>query len=199
MSHTKVKICGLFRPEDISAANQAQPDYIGFVFAKSRRQVSPQQAEMLRAKLSPDIVPIGVFVNAPISHVLSLLEAHIIDGAQLHGDEEESYIETLKARTAKPIIKAVCVKSHQDILSWQKTRADFLLLDYGAGEGKTFDWSLTARCNRPYFLAGGICADNLPYALERSPYGVDVSSGVETLGYKDPQKIAAFVKTVRQF
>ena len=198
MSQTKIKICGLFRPEDIACVNQAHPDYVGFVFAKSRRQVSPQQAKTLVDRLAPGITPVGVFVDAPISQVIDLLQTQVIQVAQLHGGESEAYIEKVKAITHRPVIKSIVVQKPEDILLWQNSSADFLLLDYGAGDGQSFDWALTAHCNRPYFLAGGICAANLPQALTLAPYGIDISSGAETDGLKDAAKIADLVATVRQ-
>src|SRR5665648_803269 len=126
----KIKICGLFRAEDIYFVNQAMPDYVGFVFAKSRRQVSAEQAEQFRDKLNKGIIPVGVFVDEPVDKVALLLEKGIIEIAQLHGREDEEYISKLKALTHKPIIKAVSVKTKEDIIKAQRSIADFLCLLY---------------------------------------------------------------------
>ena len=192
----KVKICGLFRDCDIDYVNEAKPDFIGFVFAQSRRQVSAEWAEARRPKLRPEITPVGVFVNEPIANVVKLLNANIIAMAQLHGEENEQYIKELKALTNKPIIKAVRVLSQKDIESAQHTLADFLLLDNGTGgTGESFDWSLVRKMKKPFFLAGGLKADNLEQAISAtSPYAVDLSSGVETDGVKDRTKILEIVR-----
>lgn len=195
----RIKICGLRREADIDAVNEAGPDYAGFVFAPSRRQVTPQQAHRLRARLRPDIPAVGVFVNAAEADILALLRAGVIDMAQLHGQEDEAAVRRLKALSGKPVIRAVQVKGAADIAASLDSAADWLLLDSGAGSGFPFDWTLAARCARPYFLAGGLHAGNLRQAIERlHPFAVDVSSGVETGGVKDREKIAGAVALVRQ-
>ena len=196
----KVKICGLFRPEDIFAVNEAQPDYVGFVFAKSRRQVSAETAKVMKQNLIRGIKAVGVFVNAPLDEVIRLLEGGVIDLAQLHGDEDEMYVERLKRKTDCQIIKAVRVEQTEDILSAQASPADFLLLDHGAGgTGESFDWSLIRACKKPFFLAGGIHTGNVELAIETGmPYAVDLSSGVESDGVKDRDKIIEIVKKVRR-
>lgn len=199
----KIKICGLFRDCDIDYVNEALPDFIGFVFAKSRRQVSTVWAEAMRPKLKSKITPVGVFVNEPLANVARLLNADIIEIAQLHGDENETYIQKLKTLTNKPIIKAVRVLSQQDIEGAQHTAADFLLLDNGTGgTGESFDWSLVSmekkQQQKPFFLAGGLTADNLEQAISAtSPYAVDLSSGVESNGIKDRDKILEIVRRMR--
>lgn len=196
---TKIKICGLFRPEDIEYVNEALPDYIGFVFAKSRRQVTMEQAEKLRNDLNQVIESVGVFVNAPLDHVVSLLKNKIITMAQLHGNEDEAYIEQLKAQTLCPIIKVIRVESAEDIINAQKIPVDYLLLDHGAGgTGEAFDWKLIGRSSKPFFLAGGIHVDNVGEAIQSvRPYAIDLSSGVETDGVKDREKILEIVRRVR--
>lgn len=201
----KIKICGLFRDCDIDYVNEAMPDYIGFVFAKSRRQVSAVWAEAMRPKLKPEIIPVGVFVNESLSKVAELLNDNIIELAQLHGNENETYIQELKTLSDKPIIKAVRVLSQQDIEGAQDTLADFLLLDNGAGgTGESFDWSLVSKLKqqqqqqKPFFLAGGLNPGNLEQAIAAtSPYAVDISSGVETDGLKDGAKILEIVRRMR--
>jgi len=201
----KIKICGLRREQDIEAVNAALPDYIGFVFARSKRQIDEQQAERLKAKLNPAIKAVGVFVNADPERIINLCHSQVIDLIQLHGDEDEDYLKRLRSRVANKIIKAVRVKEAQDIMKALDFPCDYLLFDafregeYG-GSGRTFDWSLLPQIPKPYFLAGGINADNIAQALtEHDPYGLDVSSGEETNGWKDPKKIWDIGARVRQF
>lgn len=197
---TKIKLCGLSRPQDIQAANGLLPDYIGFVFApKSRRYVTPKQAAQLRGLLDPGITAVGVFVNEAPKAVAELLDRGVIDIAQLHGTEDEEYISALRALTDRPLIKAFRIDSEQDILAAQNSTADYILLDSGdGGTGTRFDWSLIRRLERPYFLAGGLRVDNVGDAVAAlDPYAVDVSSGIETGGVKDTNKMIEFVHAVR--
>lgn len=197
---TKIKLCGLSRQCDIEWANELKPDYIGFVFwSKSKRNVSPEKANELKALLSPDIKAVGVFVNEPVQNVAKLLNNNIIDIAQLHGSEDEEYISKLRTLTNKPIIKAFLLKSKDDAQKAEKSTADHILLDSGMGTGKGFDRSLLKNISRPYFLAGGLYPENVADAIETlSPFAVDVSSGIETDNFKDKNKMAAFVKAVRK-
>jgi len=201
---SKVKICGLTRPEDITIVNYQNPDYIGFVFAKSRRQITPEQAKTLKVRLHPSIKSTGVFVDASIPFIISLVNEHIIDMVQLHGTEEEDYIRQLKKNVSCPVIKAIRVQNTSDILKAQSLSCDYLLLDtYVKGEpggsGKTFDWSLIPKGIKPYFLAGGLTMENVGLAISCChPYCVDVSSGVETEGIKNNDKIAAFMHAVNK-
>lgn len=194
---TKLKICGLFRAADIDYVNEAKPDYIGFAFAKSRRQVNPALARTLRERLDSGITPVGVFVNAPQAEIIQLYRENIISIAQLHGGESRAYIESLKKKGV-PVIKAVRVESGADILAHMDSPADYLLLDNGAGgTGTAFDWNLLSACTRPYFLAGGVNLSNISDALKIHPYCVDVSSGAETDGVKDGEKIHLLAKAIR--
>ena len=197
---TKIKLCGLSRPCDIEAANELKPEYIGFVFAKgSRRYVSPETASGLKQLLSPEIKAVGVFVNEKPETIAGLLNSGIIDMAQLHGEEDEAYIRQLRRLTEQPIIQAFQISHADDTENAEKSTADFVLLDSGAGTGEVFDWNLIRNIDRPYFLAGGLsaeCAGTAVAALH--PYAVDVSSGIETDGYKDQTKMAAFVAAVRK-
>lgn len=195
----KIKICGLFRDCDIDYVNEAKPDFIGFVFAPSRRQVSRVWAEAMRPKLSPEITPVGVFVNETLENVARLLNNSVIEMAQLHGQENENYIQELKSLTNKPIIKAISVLSYTDIEVAEHSACDFLLLDNGGGgTGESFDWSLVRKVNKPFFLAGGLKAENIDQAIvTTTPYAVDLSSGVETDGLKDKEKILNIVRRMR--
>lgn len=197
---TRIKLCGLSRQCDIETANQILPEYIGFVFAKkSTRYVSPEQAAELRKHLAPQILAVGVFVNEPPENVADLLAAGVIDIAQLHGSEDEAYIQRLRAFTDKPIIKAFLVKAEQDIRRAVESSADLVLLDAGSGTGTAFDWGLLAGMERPYFLAGGLEAATVGAAVRKwRPYAVDVSSGIESDGKKDAEKMRAFVRAVRE-
>ncbi|MBS7397201.1 MAG: phosphoribosylanthranilate isomerase [Ruminiclostridium sp.] len=197
---SKIKLCGLSRKCDIEWANALKPEYIGFVFwSKSKRNVPPEKAKELKDLLSPDIKAVGVFVDEPIENVAELLNDNIIDIAQLHGGEDEEYIKKLRALSGKPIIKAFLLKSESDAERAEKSTADYILVDSGTGTGKSFDWELLKNISRPYFLAGGLCCENISQAITAlDPYAVDVSSGIETNGCKDKNKMAAFVAAVRK-
>ena len=197
---TKIKICGLKREADIDAVNAIRPDYCGFIieFPKSSRNVNRNRVRELRKGLDEGITPVGVFVDSPIELVAELLDDNVISIAQLHGHESEDYIRTLKAMTGKPVMKAFIVKDETVMEAALKSSADFILLDQGLGGGKTFDWSLIPEISRPFFLAGGLDNTNLKKAaLEIKPYAVDLSSSLETDGYKDPEKMAAAVAIIR--
>ena len=197
---TKIKLCGLTRPCDIEAVNELKPDYIGFVFAsKSKRYVDVDKAKELKSLLSPGVSAVGVFVNEGPEQVAGLLESGVIDIAQLHGNEEATYIEKLRALTIKPIIQAFRIRQESDVQIAVNSTADYILLDSGAGTGTVFDWDLLKGISRPYFLAGGLSADNVGIAVRTlQPYAVDVSSLIETDGVKDKIKMAAFVAAVRK-
>ena len=196
---TKIKFCGLRTLADIDAANKILPEYIGFVFApKSKRYVTPAQANQLRNALDKKITSVGVFVDDEISTVAELLNAGTIDAAQLHGNETDAYIKNLRGLVDKPIIKAFQVKAAADIAAAEQSPADFILIDSGAGGGKVFDWTLI-NLRREYFLAGGLTIENIGAAIERlNPFAVDVSSGIETDGRKDFSKMATFAEVVRR-
>lgn len=197
---TKIKLCGLSRPEDVAAANALEPDFVGFVFApKSRRYVTAEQARALRKQLFSSIWAVGVFVDEEPETVAALLEEGVIDLAQLHGREDEGYLVRLRALTRNPIIQAFQVKTAKDLERAETSSANYILLDSGAGTGTTFDWTLLKNLRRPYLLAGGLGPDNVAQAVRiLRPWGVDVSSGIETGGVKDMKKMAAFVAAVRK-
>lgn len=197
---TKIKLCGLSRPCDIEAANRLKPEYIGFVFLpKSKRYVDYEKARELKSLLSPEIKAVGVFVDESPQRAAELLNDGTIDIAQLHGGEDEDYIGLLRNLTDKPIIKAFRIQSEDDTLCAEESSADYILLDSGMGTGTVFNWDLIQNIKRPYFLAGGLDCDNVGEAVGRlRPYAVDVSSGIETNGLKDKEKMAAFVAKVRK-
>lgn len=200
---TKIKICGLTRVRDVEAVNRLSPEYAGFVFAESRRKVSAHKAKELKLALSPAIRTVGVFVNERPEDIARLCDARVIDLAQLHGDESEDDVRQIKALTGKPVIKAVRVKSADDIARWSRSEADYLLFDayspglYG-GTGKAFDWTAIGETGRPFFLAGGVNIRNAAAAIRRfRPYALDVSGGVETDGVKDARKIEELIELIR--
>ena len=199
---TKIKICGLKCPEDIAYVNEAKPDYCGFIieFPKSSRKVTGDQVRILIAELDKNIIPVGVFVNAAPERVEELLLDGTIRIAQLHGQEDDDYIRRIQKNTGSQVIKAFSVKAAQDIELALKSPADYILLDQGGGgTGQTFDWSLIPEIKRPFFLAGGLGADNLEQAVDTiRPYAVDLSSSVETDGVKDRSKILEAVSLVHK-
>lgn len=204
MGKTKIKICGLKRPEDIQMVNRLKPDFSGFVFAGSKRKVDKEQARKLREALDPDIPAVGVFVNETIQNVTELCREKIIQIVQLHGDEDAYYIEEIRKNLPDiPLIKAVRVQSKEQILEAEKLDVDYLLLDtyvkgqYG-GSGTGFDKALIPKLTKPYFLAGGLDAENVNENISRyNPFAVDVSSAVETDGVKDETEIEEFIERVR--
>ncbi len=190
----KIKICGIRRTEDVEYVNAALPDYIGFVFAPSKRQVTPEQAAELQRALDARITPVGVFVNAPISEIAALYQAGVIRLAQLHGGEGDDYIQELKLACGVPVLQVVR-HGRRDKIS---ACADYILFDAASGgSGTAFDWQTIPECDRPWFLAGGIDLSNIGGALALKPYAVDCGSGSETDGVKDETKIRAIVASVR--
>lgn len=214
----KIKICGIKRIEDIRYVNEAKPDFAGFIVdhPKSHRSISPQQLKVLTEALDDDIISVGVFVDADLEIVAGIYNEGIIDMIQLHGSEDDGYIRQLKGliRSDRQIqgiagqaytgsvIKAFAVRSAQDLEKTQECPADHILLDQGKGSGTTFDWSLVAenrdRITRPFFLAGGLDAGNIPDAVRlMQPWALDLSSSVETDKIKDREKIVQVMRTVR--
>jgi len=207
-----IKVCGLFRDEDIDFANESQINYAGFVFAKSPRQVSAPLAQYLRFRLADGIIPVGVFVNAPIASITELYHNGVISIAQLHGDEDEGYIAQLKKlsaanirQTAIPPIKVIKTlffgsETFNSQLKKLSNIVDYFLIDSGAGSGKTFDWKQldAVKLSKPWFLAGGINISNIKQAMKLNPFAIDVSSGAETDGIKDRKKILELTETLRQ-
>lgn len=201
----KIKMCGLRRPDDIIYANECLPDYIGFVFAESRRKVSGREAKKLGEQLDPFIKKVGVFVNEPVRSLITISKQAGLDIIQLHGDEGEEYIKEVKHETGKELWKAVRVRMVKDIQEAQRLPADKLLLDsfseesYG-GTGKVMDFAVLdqADIRKPYFIAGGLTVENLPEILKKAePYGIDISSGIETEGVKDREKMLKVIQCVR--
>lgn len=198
---TEIKICGITREEDLRCINRVRPEYIGFIlnFPRSRRNISPEQALRLRKALEPGIRAVGVIVDQPLETALELAGAIGLDILQLHGAEDEAYIQELRRKAGLPVWKAFRIHAPEDLGAAERCGADRVLLDGGTGSGETFDWSLTGRFSRPFILAGGLTPDNIGAAIRQvRPAAVDVSSGVETDGRKDAKKIEAFIAAVRR-
>ena len=199
----KIKLCGMFRDCDIDYANEAKPDYVGFIlgFPKSHRNIDAETARRLRSRLDTGIKAVGVFVNSPETTCAEYANCGIIDVIQLHGDEDADFIRRLRELTSAPIIKAAKIRTPEDIGRVQALGADYVLLDNGTGTGEMFDHSLLdgAEIRQPFFLAGGLTPENLRQAAESvHPYCVDLSSGVETDRLKDREKMLEAVRVIRE-
>ena len=196
----KIKICGIRRLEDIDIVNRHKPDYIGFVFADSKRRVSHELAAELKCNLDSDIVSVGVFVDAGPDEIIGLFNEGTIEMAQLHGTESEEYISVLKEKTngELKIIKAIEMSEDKDLSCYDDLDVDYLLLDSGKGSGKTFDWRLIGKdLKKEFFLAGGINSNNVMEAIEQfNPYAIDLSSSLETDGFKDENKIKEIMEVI---
>ena len=215
----KVKMCGISKVETISAVVESKPDYMGLVFAPSKRQVTVDQAKTLVEELhkqytkrynngteqsnNDEIKTVGVFVNETLDNLVTIAKETNLDAVQLHGDEDEAFIQSLKERTNVEVWKAVQIRSAADAEAWIDSRADMLLFDAyhkdeRGGTGEVFDWSCLDEFERPFMLAGGIDSTNVARAIRTvRPYGIDISSGIETEGVKDDEKIKAFTNIVR--
>lgn len=200
---TKIKLCGMMRPQDIEVTNLVKPEYAGFIFwDKSFRNLSFSEAKALKLKLNPEIKAVGVFVDAEIETIKELVDSKIIDVVQLHGNEDETYLNKLKSLIPSDIeiIKAFKVTNKEEVERACSFAADYILFDPGKGSGNTFNWELIKDVTRPYFLAGGLNVENVKEAIERlHPYAVDVSSGIETDKKKDEEKMRQFASIVRSF
>lgn len=213
----KIKLCGMMKPCDIEYANRVKPDFVGFIFANTRRKISAAQAKQFREALDAEIPAVGVFVNEDISVITSLVQNGCIDLIQLHGEEDADYIRRLREVCDVPVIKAVKVQTVEQIRQAAALPVDYLLLDTYrkgvlGGTGEAFDWELLREAKivagdtaegelfgTPYFLAGGLHAGNLREAAALGSYGLDVSSGIETDGSKDFTKMVEVMELVRKF
>lgn len=199
---TRIKICGLKEAEHVQAAVEAGADAIGFVFAPSKRQVSPEQAQALASNTPASVKKIGVFVNSSAEEINEIVRTVPLDYVQLHGDERAALYEQI----AVPVIKAISIRSAEDVDRAFRDAAPLVLIDapgtdFRGGSGHTFDWDLVENHAeaRPFILAGGLNPDNVGQAITRiRPVMVDVSSGVETDGRKDSDKIKAFIRAVQE-
>ena len=208
----KVKMCGISKVETIPAVVEAKPDYMGLVFAPSKRQVTVEQAKILIEELHKQCInhydtkvvkTVGVFVNETLDNLVRIADTANLDAVQLHGDEDEAFIQSLKERTNVEVWKAIQIRSAADVEEWIDSSADMLLFDAyhkdeRGGTGEVFDWSSLDAFERPFMLAGGIDSTNVARAIRTvRPYGIDISSGIETNGVKDDEKITAFTKIVK--
>ena len=214
-----IKLCGMMCEADVRAALSVRPDYIGFILCdRFRRYISPDDVLRIRKKIgwSYDLTAnpadrhteymgektkaVGVFVDQDPDKIIHLLDTGVIDVAQLHGDEPDEHIIKIKDQTGKPVIKAFRIENEEDVIRAEASPADMILLDAGTGAGETFDWSLVQNVSRDFFLAGGLNPDNIVAAIEQvHPYGVDVSSGIETDGKKDPKKMKLFTERINLY
>ncbi|MDC7244214.1 MAG: phosphoribosylanthranilate isomerase [Sphaerochaetaceae bacterium] len=187
--NTKLKICGIRREEDILMVNSIKPQYIGFVFAKSKRQIDLKTAINLKSKLYPNIKSVGVFVDEPITNVIRAVESKAIDIVQLHGDESNLYISQIKSLVNVEVIKAIRINKEFN-KNIDFSAADYLLIDSGKGSGKVFDWNISVNFNKPLFIAGGINIENIEDAfIKFKPFAFDLSSSVEENGVKNFDKM----------
>ena len=201
MDRVRIKICGLMRPQDIDMVNEVCPDIAGFILASGRRRtVTPGQMRALTDRLKPEIRTAAVFLDQDIRWIADLAAGGLMDIIQLHGHEGNEEIRYLRSRTDKTVIKAFRIDTAENIRRAEDSEADLVLLDHGVGgTGQAWDWSLLTGMKRPFILAGGLDSENVQEAVRKTqPFGVDVSSGVETDGCKDREKILRFVRTVRQ-
>ena len=198
---TVIKLCGLLTPDDAKTVNEVMADYAGVILSPGfRRSRTWETAAGIRAVLLPEIPLCGVFVNAPIEEIVPYVQDGIIRAVQLHGREDNSFIEKLRKEIGSAvIIKAFVIRSEEDVRNAADSSADLVLLDGGTGEGKGFDRTMIRGFDRPYLLAGGLNPENAAEAVRLlHPYGVDTSSGIETDGVKDPAKMKAFADAVRR-
>lgn len=197
---TKIKLCGMMNPPDVITAAELEVDYVGFILSEGFRRTIPLGTfcELESYLHGSDVKRVGVFVNEPIGNILEYYE-EMLDIIQLHGKEDDTYIKNLRQYTDKPVIKAFKITSADDINCAVRSTADYVLLDSGTGTGRSFDHSLIRGIDRPYFLAGGLNADNIAEAInEYHPYAVDASSCLETDGKKDRNKMTEFVRNCRR-
>jgi len=205
---TKVKICGLKTAYEVEVVNKFSPDYVGFIFAPSKRRITLEQAKQLKWRVKPTIQTVGVFVNEPIKNVLACENAGVIDMIQIHGDEDLVYINSLRNASKLPIMKAFRIKDESTLeenkVLLESQLLNYVLLDtyhkdaYG-GIGESFDWKLLSKVKRPYFLAGGIGSDNVSEAMSHHPYAIDISSKVETEGMKDEKKLTELFRSIEKY
>ena len=196
-----MKFCGMTREKDIYAVNEARPLFCGFIInvPKSSRNLSLRDAKYLAGLLSEDIFPVGVFVNEPLSTIVQMCQGGVITTVQLHGDEDDDFVDAVRDEACPSlIIQAFKIRTPEDMQRARRSHADMILLDNGWGTGQRFDWSLVGEVGRPFMLAGGLSPDNVAEAIrELHPWAVDMSSGLETDGLKDEDKIAKAAEAVR--
>jgi phosphoribosylanthranilate isomerase len=193
---TLVKLCGMRSERDVHEAAEAGADAIGMVLTPGfRRSVGLGDAAKMARLIPKGVMSVGVFVDSPAEEVAFMAGSLGLKAVQLHGSESDGYISRLRGMTDAAIIKSFIVRSAEDIRKAGFSSADLILLDGGMGSGKAFDTSLLSLMGREYILAGGLTPDSVSEAvIKLHPYAVDVSSGIETDGAKDPEKMRAFVR-----
>lgn len=196
--NTKIKICGVKSLEDIAIVNKYDIDYVGFVFAKSKRQITKELAKKMKEKLNPKIKAVGVFVDAPYENINETIQYVGLDMVQLHGNETND----LCIKINKPVLKSISIRNKDSInkVSQYKNIYGFVVDGAVAGSGKVFDWNFIGDISSKYitFLAGGLNEKNVEEAIQKiNPQVVDVSSGVEVDGIKNEEKIKQFVRKVK--
>lgn len=199
---TKIKICGISRDVDTEYINEINPDFTGFIIGVpfSKRNIDHETAARLKSRLNVNIPTVGVFIDYPTERVAQLCNDGIIDIVQLHGSEDEDYIARLRSLVPKKLTiwKAFVVKTRQDVQNAENSSADMILLDSGTGSGRLLDWSIVSNVKRDFILAGGLTPENIADAVSQvKPWAVDISSGVETDGVKDKEKMEKAVSAVR--
>lgn len=188
----KIKICGLRRQEDVDCVNELKPDYVGFILSDGfRRSIDARTAKQLSTGIDKDIIKVGVFVNDDTDKIDSFVQDGVIDLVQLHGNESPEYCKKINA----PLIKYFKPSMFDSIDEYD---VQYYLFDSGTGTGRVFDWSKIPKVQKPFFLAGGIDGENVLKAVkEINPYCIDVSSSVETNGFKDYEKVKKIIEAVR--
>ena len=190
----KIKICGLKRQLDMDYVNTLKPDFIGFILTSGfRRSITKETARLLKAKLDKGIKAVGVFVDDDADVINSFVAEGVIDIVQLHGSESADFCKKINA----PVIKVFKPEGFAKIKDYEPF-VDYFLFDSGTGTGKTFDWRSIPKTEKPFFLAGGLSADNLEQAIDKvKPFAVDLSSSVETDGFKDFEKIKIVMEIIK--
>ena len=196
---TKIKICGLKTEEDIKLVNAYRPEYCGFIFWEpGKRYITPDKAASLIRLLDPEITPVGVFLDEDPHKLAEVVQLSGVCLVQLHGKEDDAYIGLVRDLTGRKVIKAFKPDTEEDVRVAERSSADMIMFDAGAGSGKTFNWDVLSDCKREFFLAGGLAPENAAQAVRTlRPFALDVSSGVETDGSKDKAKVEEFINNVR--
>ena len=192
-------MCGITSLEDINTINELLPEYVGFVFyEKSKRYITPDKAKELKLKLDKRIQAVGVFLHEKAEAMAALASDGVIDMIQAHGCEEPEFVREIKKLTDVPVIQAFKTNKKEDILRAVESPAEYILVDSSLGSGEMMDIEILKDFPRPFFLAGGLDPENVSTVIDAvHPEVVDVSSGIETDGKKDPEKMRAFMQAVK--
>jgi phosphoribosylanthranilate isomerase len=196
---TKLKICGITNEKDAIMVSNLGADAIGFVFAESKRKITPRKAKEIIEKLPPFITTVGVFMNAEADEVNKIAEYAALDAVQLHGNESPEYCNKMNRKVVKGILVSKNDSKESILKKMQNYSVAAYILDPGTGSGQTFNWDIVYGIEKPIIIAGGLSPENVKYVIKKlHPYGVDVSSGVEkSQGKKDMEKVKKFIAEVR--